>query len=375
MSQEIQCLTGYTRTHRNASVFHQLFDVIDDSRRAFFLEQVSAGAGLQGALDAVVAVKGGQRDDPDAGGNPGQLLGGPDAVHDGHEHVEDDDARRRMIDQVRDELLIGPDELKLLIRSALTQEQETDYWFERVVELGDDKGEFLAQLMRERLGVPVYVDNDANVACYGEFWLGAGRNVDSMVLLTLGTGVGGGIVVMGQLLRGPDGTAGEIGHLCVKRDGRQCNCGAKGCLEQYASVSGMLKTARKRIEQGGLDTALIRMCGGNLDNLTGKMVSDAVEQGDTFAKWVMEETGRWLGTGIGSIINLLNPEMVVLGGGMIGAGDVLFNPVRETARAQSFDVPGKRAEIIPAALGGDAGVIGAAGCALNRVEQDARRGK
>ena len=233
---------------------------------------------------------------------------------------------------------------------------------------------FPGPALRERLQIPVYVDNDANVACYGEFWLGVGRNVDSMVLLTLGTGVGGGIVLMGQLLRGPDGTAGEIGHLCVKRDGRQCNCGAKGCLEQYASVSGMLKTARKRIEQGGLNTFLLEMCGGDLDSLTGKMISDAVEQGDTFAKWVMEETGRWLGTGIGSIINLLNPEMVVLGGGMIGAGDVLFNPVRETARAQSFDVPGKRAEIIPAALGGDAGVISAAGCALNRVEQDARRG-
>jgi glucokinase len=224
--------------------------------------------------------------------------------------------------------------------------------------------------MHERLGISVYVDNDANAACYGEFWLGVGRNVDSMILLTLGTGVGGGLVLMGQLLRGPDGTAGEIGHICVERDGRQCNCGARGCLEQYASVSGMVKTARMRIEQGGLDTALIEMCEGNLDNLTGKMISDAIEQGDAFAKWVMEETGRWLGVGIGSIINLLNPEMVVLAGGMIAAGDVLFTPVRETARAQSFEVPGKRAEIIPAGLGGDAGVIGAAGCALSRVEQD-----
>jgi glucokinase len=228
----------------------------------------------------------------------------------------------------------------------------------------------LAELMHERLGISVYVDNDANAACYGEFWLGVGRNVDSMILLTLGTGVGGGLVLMGQLLRGPDGTAGEIGHICVERDGRQCNCGARGCLEQYASVSGMVKTARMRIEQGGLDTALIEMCEGNLDNLTGKMISDAIEQGDAFAKWVMEETGRWLGVGIGSIINLLNPEMVVLAGGMIAAGDVLFTPVRETARAQSFEVPGKRAEIIPAGLGGDAGVIGAAGCALSRVEQD-----
>ena len=227
----------------------------------------------------------------------------------------------------------------------------------------------LAKLMRERLNIPAYVDNDANVACYGEFWLGVGKNVESMVLLTLGTGVGGGIVVLGQLLRGPDGTAAEIGHLCVRRDGRQCNCGAKGCLEQYASVSGMLRTAKKRIQQGGLDTVLTQMCGGDLDKLTGKMISDAVEQGDTFARWVMEETGRWLGIGIGSLINLLNPEMVVLAGGMINAGDVLFAPVRETARAQCFDVPGKRAEIVPAGLGGDAGVIGAAGCALVRAEQ------
>jgi glucokinase len=130
----------------------------------------------------------------------------------------------------------------------------------------------------------------------------------------------------------------------------------------------MLRTAKKRINQGGCETALIQMCGGNLDNLSGKMISDAIEEGDTFARWVMEETGRWLGIGIGSVINLLNPEMVVLGGGMIAAGDVLFTPIRETAAEQSFDVPGDRAEIVPASLGGDAGVIGAAGCALTRHE-------
>jgi glucokinase len=225
----------------------------------------------------------------------------------------------------------------------------------------------LAGLMKERLGAPVFVDNDANVACFGEFWQGAGRDVDSMVLLTLGTGVGGGIVVMGKLLRGPDGTAAEIGHLCVKRNGRQCNCGAKGCLEQYASVTGMLKTAVKGINEGH-DTILTDLCGGDLDQLTGKMISEAIERGDGFAAWVMEETGVWLGTSIGSLVNLLNPEMVVLGGGMIAAGDVLFQPIRETAANQSFDVPGQRAEIIPAQLGNDAGTIGAAGCALERLQ-------
>lgn len=227
----------------------------------------------------------------------------------------------------------------------------------------------LADLLSQRWHVPCFVDNDANVACYGEFWLGAGREVDSMVLLTLGTGVGGGIVVMGQLLRGPDGTAGEIGHLCVSRGGRQCNCGAKGCLETYASVTGMVRTALEGIQQGK-NTVLKEMCGGDYSGLTGKMISDAAAAGDEFALWVVQETGKWLGTAIGSLINLLNPEKVVLAGGMIAAGDLLFAPIRETARRQSFEVPGKRAMIVPAALDPDSGVIGAAGCALERLNKN-----
>lgn len=227
----------------------------------------------------------------------------------------------------------------------------------------------LADIMSERLKVPAYVDNDANVACWGEFWSGAGTEVDSMVCLTLGTGVGGGIVVDGRLVRGIDGTAAEIGHLNVMRDGRQCNCGAKGCLECYASVSGMERTALEGIK-AGRTTILTKMCGGDLEKIDGKMISDALIKGDEFAAWVMTETGIWLGTGIGSLINLLNPEMVVLCGGMIAAGEALFKPVRETAQAQSFDVPGARVQIVPAGLGADSGVIGAAGCALQRFEEE-----
>ncbi len=224
----------------------------------------------------------------------------------------------------------------------------------------------LADLMTKRLGVPCYVDNDANVACYGEFWLGAGRDVESMVLLTLGTGVGGGIVVMDQLLRGPDGTAAEIGHMCVKRGGRVCGCGAQGCLEQYASVSGMVRTAVKGLESGH-QSLLADMCNGDYDQITGKMISDAVSREDGFAAWVMEETGAWLGIAIGTLINLLNPEKVVLAGGMVAAGETLFKPIREAARAQCFQVPGERAQIVPAELDPDSGVIGAAGTALQRL--------
>ncbi|MFA6243185.1 MAG: ROK family protein [Candidatus Hydrogenedentales bacterium] len=226
----------------------------------------------------------------------------------------------------------------------------------------------LADLMQKRLKVPTYVDNDANVATWGEFWSGAGREVDSMCCLTLGTGVGGGIVVFGRLLRGPDGTAAEIGHMNVCRDGRACNCGAKGCLEAYASVTGMGRTAIEGIESGR-KTMLTEMCKGDLSLIDGKMIYDALSKGDEFAAWVMRETAIWLGTGVGSLINLLNPEMVVLCGGMIAAGDILFDPIRETALAQAFDVPANTAKIVPAGLGADSGVIGAAGCALQRYEE------
>lgn len=229
----------------------------------------------------------------------------------------------------------------------------------------------LADLMRERLNVPTYVDNDANVACWGEFWSGAGREVDSMVCLTLGTGVGGGIVVFGKLLRGPDGTAAEIGHMCVARGGRQCNCGARGCLEQYASVTGMVRTAIEGIESGK-KTLLLDMCEGDVERVDGKMISDALVRGDEFAGWVITETGIWLGTAIGSLINVINPEMVVLCGGMIAAGEALFAPIRKTAREQAFEVPANRALIVPAGLGADSGVIGAAGCALQRYEEETK---
>ena len=230
------------------------------------------------------------------------------------------------------------------------------------------KNVHLADEMAKRLSFPCYVDNDANVACYGEYWLGAGQGAESMCLLTLGTGVGGGIVVFGQLLRGIDGTAAEIGHLKVMRGGRKCGCGATGCLEAYASVTGMVRTAIEGIE-GGRKTVLTEMCGGDLKKIDGKMISDGIARGDEFSKWVMHETAVWLGLGIASLINLLNPEKVVLCGGMIAAGDVLFDPIRKTAKEMSFEVPGNRAQIIPAGLGADSGVIGAAGCALARYEE------
>lgn len=227
----------------------------------------------------------------------------------------------------------------------------------------------LADAMKQRLGIPCYVDNDANVACYGEYWLGAGQGTESMAVLTLGTGVGGGVVVLGQLLRGIDGTAAELGHLKVQRDGRLCGCGSRGCLEAYASVTGMVRTAVEGLEQGR-ESSLRAACGGDLDALTGKMISEASAAGDPFAQWVFKETATWLGLGIASIVNYQNPEKIVLCGGMIAAGEMLFQPVRETVLANTFEVPGKRCQIVAAGLGADSGVIGCAGCALARYESE-----
>lgn len=225
----------------------------------------------------------------------------------------------------------------------------------------------LGEMMEKRLGVPCFVENDANVACYGEFWLGAGQGTENMALLTLGTGVGGGVVVFGMLLRGEDGTAAELGHIKVQRDGRRCGCGSLGCLETYASVTGMVRTAVEGLSEGR-ESILQEQCRDSYGGITGKMIGEAAAQGDEFALWVVEETATWIGLGISSIINYQNPEKVVLCGGMIAAGDILMDPIRRVAVENSFSVPAKRCEIVFAGLGADSGVLGAAGCALSRFE-------
>lgn len=226
----------------------------------------------------------------------------------------------------------------------------------------------LAKLMSESLGFPCFVENDANAACYGEFWMGAGQGSTNMCLLTLGTGVGGGIVTHGKLLRGIDGTAGEIGHLKVARDGRSCGCGSCGCLESYASVTGLLWTAREGLESGAT-SSLNEACNGDFTTLTGKMISEAAEAGDSFAQSVIQETATWIGLGMASLINLFNPEKIVLCGGMIAAGDRLLNTIREVATSNAFPVPAARVEIITGALGNDSGVLGCAGIALERARE------
>jgi len=223
----------------------------------------------------------------------------------------------------------------------------------------------LADELREKLGVAVFIENDANSAAYGEYWLGAGREYKDLVCLTLGTGIGGGIILNNELIRGLDGTAAEIGHMTIEMNGRKCGCGNHGCLEAYASATGIVNRTRDAI-QNGENTILTEMV-SDLNSLTSKDVSAAMEEGDDLARRIITETGEILGVGIATLVNLLNPEVVVLCGGVIAAGEPLFEPIRETVKKRAFDVPASRAQIVPSELGDDAGVIGAAGVALTRA--------
>ncbi|MCK5862290.1 MAG: ROK family glucokinase [Candidatus Hydrogenedentes bacterium] len=226
----------------------------------------------------------------------------------------------------------------------------------------------LADEMSKRLNTPCYIDNDANVACFGEYWMGAGQGAESIIVFTLGTGVGGGIVLFNQLVRGIDGTAAELGHVKVQRDGRLCGCGARGCLEAYASVTGMVHTARDGWDNS--HTTLKDLCEGDPEKITGKIIYKAAAAGDAYAAQVFQDTATWLGLGAASMVNALNPERIVLCGGMINAGELLFATVRKTVRENAFKVPADRCKILPAGLGEDSGVLGCAGCAFARYQEE-----
>ena len=217
----------------------------------------------------------------------------------------------------------------------------------------------LRDLISNAVGLPATLDNDANCATYGEWWLGAGRNVDTLVGLTLGTGIGGGIVLNGQIFHGVSDAAGEIGHMTIDSTGRKCKCGNYGCLEAYASGPAIALRAVEGIE-AGVDTVLPDLVGGKLENITAATVYEAVVLGDQYANEVMKETAKFLGAGVANMINILNPEMVVIAGGVTRAGDHLFVPLRAEVRRRAFRSAEEACQIVSAELTGTAGVIGAA---------------
>jgi glucokinase len=216
----------------------------------------------------------------------------------------------------------------------------------------------LRDLIGNAVQLPATLDNDANCATYGEWWLGAARGEKSLVGLTLGTGIGGGIVLNGDVFRGVSDAAGEIGHMTIDSTGRKCKCGNYGCLEAYASGPAIAARAIEGMEAGA-DSMMIELVGGKPENVTAATVYEAAVLGDTYANEVMKETAKFLGAGIANIINVLNPGMIVLAGGVTRAGDHLFEPLRAEVRKRAFKSAEQACKIVSGQLGGCAGVIGA----------------
>ena len=212
------------------------------------------------------------------------------------------------------------------------------------------------------IGLPLVIENDANAAAWGEARFGAGINEHHLMMLTIGTGIGGGVVVNGQLYRGAFGIAAEFGHMRVVPDGHLCGCGARGCFEQYASGNALLRHAREAISASPeVARNLLALGDGTVAGLTGKHITDAARQGDAVALAAFNTTAQWLGAGIASLSVVLDPACVVIGGGVIDAGEILLAPTR-AAVERNMPFAGKHPSprIIAAELGNEAGLVGAA---------------
>jgi glucokinase len=216
----------------------------------------------------------------------------------------------------------------------------------------------LRDVIAEHTGLHASLDNDANCATLGEWWLGAARGGRNVVGMTIGTGIGGGLILDGKLYHGVSDVAGEIGHTTIDITGRRCKCGNYGCLEAYASGPSIADRAREAL--GGDDASLLhRMVNGQLERLTAATVYDAAKQGDELALDVVRETARFLGAGIANLLNVFNPDVVVIAGGVTQAGDPLFEPLRKEVRKRAFRPAVEACRIVPGSLPGTAGVVGA----------------
>jgi len=223
------------------------------------------------------------------------------------------------------------------------------------------------QKLSQTLKLPTAIDNDANCAVLGEWWQGAARGTRHALGVTLGTGIGGGIIADGALYHGYGDSAGELGHTTIDADGRQCKCGNYGCLEAYASGSAIARRAVEAIEAGET-SSLGEYVGGDLGKIESRTVFEAAVDGDELAREVVRDTARLLGAGIANFVNIFNPEIVVLCGGVTAAGATLFDPLRREVRRRAFRPAAEACRIMPGELTGTAGVYGAAKAFLDQQQ-------
>ena len=225
------------------------------------------------------------------------------------------------------------------------------------------KGEIpLAQLMHDKFGIRVMLTNDANAAAIGEMVYGAAKGMKDFVMVTLGTGVGSGFVANGELIYGHDGFAGELGHTNAVRDGRQCGCGKKGCLETYTSATGIVKTVKEFLARDE-QPSLLR----SIENVTSKDIFDAAEKGDKLAMEIFDYTGKILGQSLADVVAITSPKAIVLFGGLAGAGKYIFEPTKKYMEENLLQIWKGKIKLIPSELKeSDAAVLGASGLVWER---------
>jgi glucokinase len=217
----------------------------------------------------------------------------------------------------------------------------------------------LRDRVHDRLGLPTTLDNDANCATFGEWWQGAARGSRNVVGLTIGTGIGGGLILNGALYHGASDMAGEVGHTTIDLNGRHCKCGNYGCLEAYASGPAIATRAREVMVREEGESVIPSMVNGRFEDITAQIVYDAAKAGDAVASEIVRDTARYLGAGIANLLNIFNPDTVVIAGGVTAAGDALFVPLASELRRRAFGPAVRAAKIVPGSLPGTAGVVGA----------------
>jgi len=226
--------------------------------------------------------------------------------------------------------------------------------------------------LADRVGLPATLDNDANCATLGEWWVGAARGGRHVVGLTIGTGIGGGLILDGQLYHGASDVAGEIGHTTIDSTGRRCKCGNYGCLEAYCSGPAIAERAREALFGTEDGVSILGQLAGGPERITAQTVYEAAQQGDPIARDVVRETARLLGAGIANLVNVFNPDVVVVAGGVTQAGDALFEPLRAEVRRRAFKPAVDACRIVPGALPGTAGVVGAVATFKAQMERQRR---
>ena len=227
----------------------------------------------------------------------------------------------------------------------------------------------LRDVVRERFGLDTFLVNDASAAAMGEHRLGVGRGTTNLIYITVSTGIGGGIIINGRLYLGTSGAAGEIGHMTIDVNGPRCYCGNYGCLEEMASGRAIAREAIRRIRDGE-NSALTDIVAGKIEDITAQEVSQAAQGGDRLALEVVSQAANYLGAGMVNVVNIFNPEMIVIGGSVAKMGELLLNPVRQLVSKKAFELSAQAVPIVPAGLGDDVGLLGAAVFAL---EQRLRR--